>query len=142
LTIAVDSTSQRPCSGHRRYAVNQRGRIPILPGAHPDSALGEDDTWGILQGLTEAELNDELQRRWLLWRDELIRAGTDRPGALADALLERQVAWETTPHPALAGKTPVEAVQAERREREERKRPRPKKARRGRKKGGGKGRKR
>ena len=86
----------------------------------PDSALGEDDTWGVLQGLTEADLDDELQRRWLLWRDELIRAGTDRPDSLVDALLERQLAWETTPHPALAGKSPVEAIQAERRERGER----------------------
>jgi hypothetical protein len=108
----------------------------------PDSGLGEDDTWNVLQGLTEAELNDELQRRWLLWRDERIRAGTDRPGPLADVLLERQLAWETTPHPDLAGKTPVEAIQAERREREERNRPKPRKTPRGRKKGGGKGRKR
>ncbi len=86
----------------------------------PDSGLGEDDTWGILQGLTEAELNDELDRRWLLWRDELIRAGTDRPGLLAGALVERQSAWETTPHPDLGGRTPVEAIQAERRARQER----------------------
>lgn len=82
----------------------------------PDPGLSDDELWGATQGMIEACLQDELQRRWLLWRDELIRSGTDEPVELFGALVERQRTWETSPHPDLGGTTPVEAIRVERRE--------------------------
>lgn len=82
--------------------------------------LGEDDVWGPTMGLTEAALQRELQRRWLIWRDELIRAGADRWHDLAPRLVERQRQWELAPHPGYGGRTPVEVVRQERAERAER----------------------
>lgn len=63
----------------------------------------------------ESLLEDELQRRWLLWRDEVIRSGETDPEEVRALLVERQRAWEMTPHEALDGLTPIEAVEAERR---------------------------
>lgn len=81
----------------------------------PDSGLAGGEAWGEAMGPTEARLQDELERRWLVWRDELLAsAGRIRPGRLRAALVTRQRDWETTPHPALGGKTPVEAILAER----------------------------
>ncbi len=81
----------------------------------PDASLGpEGQTWGSTMGITEARLHAELVRRWLLWRDELLDAGIDDWRDLADRLIERQREWERTPHPRCAGKSPIEAVLAER----------------------------
>ena len=65
-------------------------------------------------GLVEAELEAEAQRRWLLWRDELLQAGLVDPGELWEALVARQRAWETAPQSDLGGMTPVEAIETER----------------------------
>lgn len=73
-------------------------------------------TWGTTQGFTEARLDDELRRHWLLWRDEFIRSGLDQSDEVRTALEQRAADWLTTPHAALAGKTPVEAIEAERSE--------------------------
>lgn len=83
----------------------------------PSDELGDDDEWGSSMGEVEWALHHELRRRWLLWRDELIRAGgvTDHD-ALLDELEQRQRAWQTAPNPKVAGRTPVEAVLAERAE--------------------------
>jgi len=62
----------------------------------------------------ESLLEQELQRRWLIWRDELIRSGETDPEAVRALLVERQRAWEVTPHPALDGRTPFKAIEAER----------------------------
>jgi len=86
----------------------------------PANRLGEDDSWGPTMGLTEAALQRELHRRWLIWRDELIRAGSDRWQDLAPGLAERQRQWELAPHPGYDGRTPVAIVRQERAERAER----------------------
>lgn len=85
-----------------------------------DQGLGDSGHWGATQGMTEARLSEELQRRWLLWRDELLRegAGAD-PARLRQRLVERQRRWETTPHAGFDDRTPVEAILEERRRREE-----------------------
>jgi len=88
----------------------------LLPGHR----LGEDDSWGSTMGLAEAALQRELHRRWLIWRDELIRAGSDRWQELAPGLAERQRQWELAPHPGYDGRTPVAVVRQERAERAER----------------------
>lgn len=68
-------------------------------------------------GPEEGRLQTELERRWLLWRDEILRSEiVDTPEVLR-RLLERQEEWESSPHPALAGKTPAEVVAEERRQR-------------------------
>jgi hypothetical protein len=72
--------------------------------------------WGPTLGPVEAELEREVQRRWLLWRDEVIRGGATDPQEVREALVRRQVGWETTPHPRL-GRTPLVAIGAERRAR-------------------------
>jgi hypothetical protein len=72
-----------------------------------------------VMGPEEARLQIELERRWLLWRDEILRSESmdmDTPDVLR-RLLERQEEWESSPHPALAGKTPAEVVAEERRQR-------------------------
>jgi hypothetical protein len=79
--------------------------------------LGDGEQWGGIMGPTQAMLEHELQRRWLLWRDEEVRAGHTGPDAVLQALARRQRAWETEPHPELGGATPLDAIRAERRER-------------------------
>jgi len=81
----------------------------------PDGGLGGDgEEWGSLMGSTEAQLHGELRRRWLLWRDELLSGGAEAGLELAVLLLARQRAWENSPHPRLAGKSPLEAIREER----------------------------
>ena len=75
---------------------------------HADQTLWEQE------GPVEAELQREVQRRWLIWRDEFIRSGTTEPFEVRDAAVARQLAWEHEPHPALDGRTPLQAIRAER----------------------------
>ena len=81
---------------------------------------GEEGPFGRVMGPTEARLEHELERRWLLWRDEEIRAGLTEPDPLRAALIRRQRAWEASPHPGLDGLTPVKAIGCEREERQAR----------------------
>lgn len=82
----------------------------------PDGHLGKDgDSWQVAMGPVEAKLHDELRRRWLLWRDELLREGERE---LVERLIERQREWELAPHAALDGRSPVGAILAERRQRQ------------------------
>jgi hypothetical protein len=83
----------------------------------PSAPLGEDGDWGGTMGPTQARLQHEMHRRWLLWRDEEIRSGHADPKELCGVLEARQRAWTTSPHPDLGGKSPKQAVRAERRER-------------------------
>lgn len=69
--------------------------------------------WPDLMSREVAQLRDELQRRWLLWYDELVRGGLTDFVELEDALIARQREWETTPHPHVGGRTPAEVVAAE-----------------------------
>jgi hypothetical protein len=84
----------------------------------PSCGLGEDEAWGETMGQTEMLLQRELLRRWLLWRDEEIRSGRTQPRELLGVLEARQRAWESSPHPSLGGKSPLQAIRAERRDRE------------------------
>jgi hypothetical protein len=72
--------------------------------------LAASDGWPDLMKVEVAQLRDELQRRWLLWYDELVRGGLTDFGELEDALLARQRDWENTPHPRVDGRTPAEVV--------------------------------
>lgn len=80
-----------------------------------DPGLGRAARWGSTMGLEEAALEAELGRLWLLWRDEEVRAGRTDPEEVRAALVRRQRAWETSPHPARGGRTPEQVVRAERR---------------------------
>jgi hypothetical protein len=83
----------------------------------PDSALGPErqDRWGSMMGAVEAQLQQEIHRRWLLWRDELLAGPRRELDALAVELVARQHRWEGEPHPRLGGATPLEAIRRERR---------------------------
>ena len=61
----------------------------------------------------------ELQRRWLLWRDELLRDGVHDPEELLSRLLDMQQSWQETSQDRLEVRTPEQAVRAERKEKEE-----------------------
>lgn len=81
----------------------------------PDSSLAGGEDWGSTMGPIEARLHDELRRRWLLWREELLsRSPPPRLGRLRAALVTRQREWERAPHPGLGGASPLEAIQGER----------------------------
>jgi hypothetical protein len=82
----------------------------------PDSVLDEEENefWGATMGIDEARLHGELCRRWLLWRDELLRAGADDSMALAVQLVARQEEWQRSPHPDFEGKSPIEVIRGER----------------------------
>jgi hypothetical protein len=73
--------------------------IPGVPGG-----------WPVLMSLEIAQLRRELERRWLLWFDEMVRGGEVDHAVLEDALERRQRAWENTPHPGVGGRTPAEVV--------------------------------
>ncbi len=82
----------------------------------PDSGLGDEaeQRWGPTMGPTEARLDRELHRRWLLWREELLAEGCDDWGELAGKLVQRQRLWERTAHPDLDGMSPIDAIREER----------------------------
>lgn len=50
----------------------------------------------------------------------MIRSGESEPARVRALLVERQWAWEVTPHEALDGRSPFEAIEAEWTEVEER----------------------
>ena len=80
----------------------------------PDDGLpGVPGGWPDLMSVEVAQLRQELQRRWLLWYDELVRGGMTDYGALQEALVVRQREWESTPHPRVGGRTPAEVVAGE-----------------------------
>jgi hypothetical protein len=66
--------------------------------------------WPPMMSIEVAELEHELQRRWLLWYDEGVRRGVTDPMALRQVLVGRQREWENTPHPAMEGRTPARVV--------------------------------
>jgi hypothetical protein len=74
--------------------------------------LASSHGWPDLMAVEVAQLRDELQRRWLLWYDELVRGGMTDFVDLEDALLARQREWQTAPHPRVDGRTPFEVVAA------------------------------
>lgn len=82
----------------------------------PEMFFAEGVPGGGLVGSTEARLEYELERRWLLWRDEILRSGVEDSEEVLSRLLVRQEKWENTPHPNLAGTTPGRAIAEERQE--------------------------
>lgn len=77
----------------------------------PDDDLpGIPGGWPGMMKIDVARLRHELQRRWLLWHDELVRGGTTDFEELREALVARQRAWESTPHPTFDGRTPAEVI--------------------------------
>lgn len=82
----------------------------------PDDTIGDTGmSWDDPARAGQGSLHQELRRRWLLWRDEEIRAGTTEPEALRHAVTARQRAWESRPHPDHEGLSPLEVVERERR---------------------------
>jgi len=79
---------------------------------HRREELGGVVQWPAMMNAEVAELDRELQRRWLLWYDEAVRQGTDDFDDLEAELVARQVEWENTPHPAYGGRPPAEVVRA------------------------------
>jgi hypothetical protein len=77
-------------------------------------AHADGSSWGPEMGIVEADLEREVQRRWLHWRDQAIDQGATDPGEVRHFAIERQLEWEETPHPRLDGRTPLEAIQQER----------------------------
>ncbi len=75
-------------------------RALIVPHPHWPEDLGPDGH----------ALENELTRRCLLWREEVILAGATDPDAVKAALAVRIVEWETTPHPGFGGRTPLEVL--------------------------------
>ncbi|HEY0017870.1 MAG TPA: SEC-C domain-containing protein [Longimicrobium sp.] len=70
--------------------------------------MGEE--WPVLTSLEIAQLQRELQRRWLLWFDELARDGETDHAVFESELESRQRQWENTPHPRVGGKTPKQVL--------------------------------
>ena len=81
----------------------------------PEPIDSDTDNGTGLMGALESDLMAELQRQWLVWRDELIRAGTTDREAVVTALLERQARWESAPNAKAGGRAPRNAVRDERR---------------------------
>jgi hypothetical protein len=76
--------------------------------------MTEECDWSWLpRGDELPRLKRELSRRWLAWRDEVIRGGTIHRDAAREVLVKRQEKWETTPHPGYGGRMPVEVVEQE-----------------------------
>jgi hypothetical protein len=73
---------------------------------------GVPEGWPELMSLDIAQLRMELQRRWLLWFEEIVRDGEIDHAVLEDDLETLQRAWENTPHPRVGGRTPAEVVAA------------------------------
>lgn len=79
----------------------------------PDD-LGDGVAWGETMGMTELALHQVAQRRWLVWRDEVIGAGMTSPPDVDDVLAPRLREWARTALPELGGRTPIRAIREER----------------------------
>lgn len=76
--------------------------------------LTEECNWSWLpRGPDWPRLKRELSRKWLVWRDEVIRGGIIHRDAVREALVKRQEHWETTRHPGYGNQTPAEIVMGE-----------------------------
>lgn len=75
-----------------------------------------DDDEPVFIGTREAALQHRLQRLWLFWRDEEIRAGATSPRELRARLLPRRDAWLAEPMAELDGRTPGDVIAEERAE--------------------------
>jgi len=97
----------------------------LAPGVRFGHAIAEGYTG---MGADEAMIERELQRRWLIWRDELLAGASAQAEAEADggaapalsayrillALKERRDLWARQAQPALGKQSPLQVVKAER----------------------------
>lgn len=79
---------------------------------HETTLAGAPATWPTFMDPETWLLRHDLQRRWLLWYDEVVRSGITGLDALRQVLVGRQREWEHTPHPGVSGRTPAEVVRA------------------------------
>jgi hypothetical protein len=77
---------------------------------HDRDLPGTGEGWPVMMNPEVARLSTELQRLWLIWYDQAVRGGTTDLEELFETLSLRQRGWENTPHPALHGRTPRQAV--------------------------------
>ncbi|MFL5542629.1 MAG: hypothetical protein ACJ8J0_26835, partial [Longimicrobiaceae bacterium] len=84
-----------------------------LRGFMPDLDLPGTDGWPFMMNGDVAVAREMLRRHWLLWYDELVRAGLTELDLLREALAKRQHAWEKEPLAELGGRTPREVVRAQ-----------------------------
>jgi hypothetical protein len=81
-----------------------------LRGFVPDRELPGTGGWPVLMTGDVAVAREILNRHWLLWYDELVRAGLTDLDLLWQALARRQHAWEKEPLAELGGRTPRDVV--------------------------------
>jgi hypothetical protein len=79
----------------------------------PPPELATDLSWHGLTGIDSARLYLELTRRWLVWRDEAIRAGTDDVLDVWEYCVERQRVWADAPHDGFGGRSPANVIREE-----------------------------
>ncbi len=71
----------------------------------PADGLADAGEWGEAMGPEEARLHALLQREWLIWRDDVIRAGTTDAHEVRAALVIRQREWELSERADLDGRS-------------------------------------
>ncbi len=76
----------------------------------PEFGVGVVGSGGMDMKPRELALLAELQRQWLVWRDEVIRSGIAAPNTVREVLRGRRLEWERRPQAALQGKSPAEVV--------------------------------
>ncbi|CAN5875941.1 hypothetical protein BH11GEM1_BH11GEM1_21920 [soil metagenome] len=76
----------------------------------PDFGMGIVGSGGPNMKPRELALLAELQRRWLVWRDEVIRSGITMPETVREVLQGRRLEWERRPQTTLQGKSPADMV--------------------------------
>jgi hypothetical protein len=81
-----------------------------LRGFVPDRELPGTGGWPVMMSGDVAVARETLNRQWLLWYDELVRAGLTELDLLWQALARRQHAWEKQPLAELGGRTPRDVV--------------------------------
>ena len=83
----------------------------------PDFGIGIVGSGGPDMKPRELALLADLQRQWMVWRDEVIRSGITMPDAVREVLQGRRLEWERRPQAALQGKSPADVVRSKRRRR-------------------------
>jgi hypothetical protein len=86
-------------------------RVLIPDPSSPDGSV----PWGAVMGEREFELWLELERKWLVWRDDVIASGNTNPTDVAREATARRCEWERTPLGG-DGLTPAQIVEAEQRD--------------------------
>lgn len=84
-------------------------RVLLRDRGFPDPTV---EWWERPRAPRVAALVHELQRLWLVWRDEEIAAGSTSPERLRAVLLARQREWERMPHP-YHGASPIRVAAEE-----------------------------